>query len=71
MDEISFSSQSMFAELVQRCLDCEFDDAFQAQRSFVCHCRTPVVNCYYRCDAGVGRRATNVCQSVAQRIDAS
>lgn len=54
MDEISFSSQSMFAELVQRSLDCEFDGAFQENRSFVRHCRTPVVNCYHRCDAGSG-----------------
>jgi hypothetical protein len=35
MDEISVSSQSMLAELLQRCLDGEFDEAFPERGSFV------------------------------------
>jgi len=35
MQEISLSLQSMFAELLQRCLDGEFDDTYREQGSFV------------------------------------
>ena len=52
MDEISVSSQSMFAELLQRCLDGEFDDAFQEQGSFVRRRRDARFYWYYRWDAG-------------------
>ena len=52
MEEISVSSQSMFAELLQRCLDGEFDDAFQEQGSFVRRRRASRTYWYYRWDAG-------------------
>ena len=34
MQEISLASQTMFAELLQRCLDAEFDEAFDERGSF-------------------------------------
>ncbi len=52
MDEISLSSQSMFAELLQRCLDGEFDDTYQEQGSFVRRRRDARYYWYYRWDAG-------------------
>jgi len=52
VDEISVSSQSMFAELLQRCLDGEFDDTFQEQGSFVRRRRDARYYWYYRWDAG-------------------
>ena len=51
MDEISISSQSMFAELLQRCLDGEFDEAFPEQGSFVRRRRDTRYYWYYRWDA--------------------
>jgi hypothetical protein len=51
MDEISVSSQSMFAELLQRCLDGEFDDTFREQGSFVRRRRDNRFYWYYRWDA--------------------
>jgi hypothetical protein len=51
MDEISVSSQSMFAELLQRCLDGEFDDTFREQGSFVRRRRDTRYYWYYRWDA--------------------
>jgi hypothetical protein len=52
MDEIALSSPSMFAELLQRCLDGEFDDTFQEQGSFVRRRRDARYYWYYRWDAG-------------------
>jgi hypothetical protein len=51
MEEFSVSSQSMFAELLQRCLDGEFDDTFQEQGSFVRRRRDARYYWYYRWDA--------------------
>lgn len=34
MDEISLATQTMFAELLQRCLDAEFDDTFHERGNF-------------------------------------
>jgi len=52
MDEIALSSQSMFAELLQRCLDGEFDETFQEQGSFVRRRRDTRYYWYFRWDAG-------------------
>jgi hypothetical protein len=52
VDDISLSSQSMFAELLQRCLDSEFDDTFQEQGSFVRRKRDARYYWYYRWDSG-------------------
>ncbi len=52
MDEIALSSQSMFAELLQRCLDGEFDETFREQGSFVRRRRDARYYWYYRWDAG-------------------
>ena len=52
MDEIALSSQSMFAELLQRCLDGEFDETFQEQGSFVRRRRDARYYWYFRWDAG-------------------
>ena len=51
MDEITLSSQTMFAELLQRCLDSEFDDGFPEQGSFVRRRRDQRYYWYYRWDA--------------------
>lgn len=55
VDEISVSSQSMFAELLQRCLDGEFDDAFQEHGSFVRRRRASRYYWYYRWDGNGGK----------------
>ena len=51
VDEIAISSQSMFAELLQRCLDGEFDEAFREQGSFVRRRRDARYYWYHRWDA--------------------
>ena len=51
MDELTLSAQSMFAELLQRCLDAEFDDTFPEQGSFVRRRRDARYYWYYRWDA--------------------
>jgi hypothetical protein len=52
VNEISVSTQSMFAELLQRCLDGEFDETFREQGSFVRRRRDTRYYWYYRWDAG-------------------
>ncbi len=48
MTSLSLAAQTMFAELVQRCLDAEFDDRYHEQGNFVRRRRGRKLYWYYQ-----------------------
>jgi hypothetical protein len=52
MDEVTLATQTMFAELTQRALDAEFDDAYRESGNFKKRKKSGRYYWYYVWDAG-------------------
>lgn len=60
MADIGLATQTLFAELLQRCLDAEFDEMFDERGSFVRRKRQSRMYWYHRQREGRGHRETYV-----------